>query len=233
MEDSKKYRVRRMFDTIAPSYDRLNHLLSFNVDRAWRRKVVEQLAKRHPNEILDLATGTADLAIAMAERMPTARIIGADLSEQMLAAGAEKVTRLSLQGRISLERADAEELPMADASFDAVTVAFGVRNFENIEAGLSQMYRVLRPGGMCVILEFSHPDGKIFSSLYRFYFHRILPFVGGVISRDRAAYRYLPDSVDSFPEPDRFCSMAVKAGFGAHSATKLSLGIAYMYYFEK
>lgn len=237
-------RVEKMFDAIAPTYDALNHLLSFGVDRGWRRRVVKMVAtsssagpRTDPRAgspaVLDVATGTGDLAVALARRIPGARVTGVDISEGMLEVGREKVERRGLAGRVVLRRGDGEALEFADGSFDAVTVAFGVRNFGDIRAGLGEMRRVLRPGGRCYVLEFSEPRGAVFGPVYRFYFHRVLPWLGRAVSRDGGAYSYLPRSVDEFPAPERFAAMMREAGFAAVRVRRLSLGIAYVYEAEK
>lgn len=204
-ENSKKTRVREMFDSIAPRYDLLNHLLSFGVDRLWRRRMVGVVAAGTPAAILDVAAGTGDVAVALARRLPAARITGIDLSGEMLAVGRGKVARRGLCDRIELVQGDAEQLPFPDGTFDAVTIGFGIRNFGSIEAGLAEAFRVLRPGGRLCILEFSTPRGRCFGLLYRFYFHRILPLVGRLISKDDSAYTYLPESVDHFRIIYYFC----------------------------
>lgn len=229
MSRTKKEAVRNMFDNIAPTYDRLNHLLSFDIDRHWRRRTVRRAASRSPHRILDLATGTADLAIALARRIPEASITGVDLSPEMLAIGRTKVAAAGLAGRIDLHEGDAEALPFADGTFDLVTIGFGIRNFGDIAAGLREACRVLRPGGTLLVLEFSTPRGKLFGPVYRFYFHRILPLVGQLVSKDPAAYTYLPDSVDNFPDYLLFLRMMREAGFGTCGQTRLMRGIAYIY----
>ncbi|HIW98013.1 MAG TPA: bifunctional demethylmenaquinone methyltransferase/2-methoxy-6-polyprenyl-1,4-benzoquinol methylase UbiE [Candidatus Tidjanibacter gallistercoris] len=229
MGETKKAQVRAMFDSIAPKYDLLNHLLSFGVDRLWRRRMVGAVAAAAPEEVLDVAAGTGDVAIAMARRMPRVRITGIDLSGEMLAVGRGKVARLGLDGRIVLKEGDAERLPFPDASFDAVSIGFGIRNFGSIEAGLSEAFRVLRRGGCLYILEFSTPCGRLFGPLYRFYFHRILPRVGRVVSKDRGAYSYLPDSVDHFPDNLLFLRMMGDAGFTGCRDRRQMRGIAYIY----
>ncbi len=231
----KKQRVERMFDSIAPTYDALNHLLSLGIDRGWRRKVVKMAARATDDgsgalvEVLDVATGTGDLAIALAKGMPSAHVTGVDISENMLAVGRRKVEAKGLSGRIVLGTGDAERLEFADGEFDLVTVAFGVRNFGDIEAGLRGMHRVLRRGGRCLVLEFSEPRGRLFGTVYRLYFHRVLPLAGRLISRDGQAYSYLPRSVDEFPTPERFAGMIKEAGFSAVGVKKLTFGVAYIY----
>lgn len=219
-----------MFDAIAFRYDRLNHLLSMGVDRQWRSKVVRRVKASHPSTILDLATGTGDLAILLARNCPEAHVTGIDLSEQMLAIGRHKVMQAGLAERITLEQGDAENLPVTDNCFDAATVAFGVRNFENIEKGLSEIFRTLRPGGAVFVLEFGMPQNKIFGALYRFYFHRVLPTIGRLISHDKSAYTYLPQSVEEFPYGKRFCKILSDTGFTQCRITNLWGGIAQIYY---
>ncbi len=225
----KKQRVEEMFDSIAPTYDRLNHLLSMQVDRSWRRKTVRMIAKNPPAEIIDVATGTGDLAIALAQKMPDARVTGVDISENMLAIGRRKVAEKGLGGRITLQAGDAEALDFPDCRFDCVTAAFGVRNFGDIGAGLREMCRVTRPGGECFVLEFSEPTVPLFSWAYRIYFHRILPGVGRIVSKDRGAYSYLPQSVGGFPAPEHFAEMLREAGFSEISRRRLTFGVAYVY----
>lgn len=222
----KKSQIRDMFDNIAPTYDRLNHLLSMNVDRIWRRRAVAAVVREHPSAVLDVATGTGDLALALARQLPEARITGVDLSPEMLRVARSKVDERGLAQRVALAEGDAESLEFADGSFDAVTVAFGVRNFENIGAGLRQMHRVLRRGGLMVILELATPSNKAFGALYGGYSHRVLPKIGGMISSDSRAYEYLPASVDEFPVPERFLDMMEQAGFTGCRARSQSFGIA-------
>lgn len=226
---SKTEQVRDMFDRIAPTYDTLNHTLSLNIDRWWRRRTVDAVERLHPARILDLATGTGDLAIAMARRIPGARITGIDPSEGMLDIARRKAKSCGLDERIGFAAGTAEELAADDGAFDAATVAFGVRNFGDLAAGLRQMARVLRRGGTAVVLEFSTPSNPIVRWGYGIYSHRILPAIGGMVSHDRAAYRYLPESVDEFPAPERFLEIMREAGFDACSARSLSFGIAHIY----
>ena len=228
-----------MFDAIAPTYDALNHLLSLGIDRRWRRRVVGMAkagftdGEKRIREVLDVATGTGDLAIALARRIPRARVRGVDLSERMLAEGREKVIRRGLARRVELQRGDAEALDFEDALFDLVTVAFGVRNFGDIPAGLVEMRRVLKPGGKCFVLEFSEPEVPLFGRIYRFYFHRVLPWLGRVVSRSAAAYDYLPRSVDGFPPPVVFSEMLKEAGFSSVNMQRLTFGVAWIYEAEK
>lgn len=222
-----------MFDNIAPSYDRLNHLFSLSIDKLWRARVVRIVRRFKPTRVLDLATGTGDLAIKMAKRIPAARIMGVDLSEKMLAVAAEKVTRRGLDDHIVLYQGDAERLEVESGVLDVVTVAFGVRNFGNIEASLAEVMRVLRPGGMFVVMEFSMPRSALVRKMYGLYSTRVMPSVGGMISNDKKAYDYLPASISEFPEPEAFMDMLRKAGFERCYRRSQSLGIAQIYVCHK
>lgn len=229
-EQSKKEQVEQMFDNIAPTYDKLNHIMSLNIDRMWRRRVMRIVRRAKAHKIMDVATGTGDLAIAMAKRVDRTQILGVDLSEEMLAVARRKIEKQGLEERIMLEKGDAENLSMvASESIDAITVAFGVRNFENIERGLSELYRTLKPGGKLVVLEFSMPKNRLVRWVYSQYAHRLLPRIGGMISKDKQAYTYLPDSVEEFPAPERFSDMLHEAGFCRVKARSQSFGIAYIY----
>lgn len=229
-EQTKKEQVEEMFDNIAPTYDRLNHIMSLNIDRIWRRRVMRIIRRAKPQRIMDVATGTGDLAIAMARKVNEAHILGVDLSEEMLSEARKKIKRLELEDRITLEKGDAENLTMvASESVDAATVAFGVRNFENIERGLSEIYRTLRPGGKLVVLEFSMPKNRLVRWVYRQYAHCLLPRIGGMISKDKQAYTYLPDSVEEFPAPERFAEILKGVGFKSVKLSSQSFGIAYIY----
>lgn len=222
-----------MFDNIAPTYDRLNHILSFSIDKLWRRRVVCIVRRLKPQRILDLATGTGDLAIKMAQRIPKARIMGVDLSENMLAVAAEKVRRLGLDDHIVLYQGDAEELDVADGVIDVVTVAFGVRNFGNVERGLSEIWRTLRSGGHIVILEFSTPRNIFVRKLYKFYSNHIMKPVGGMVSKDKRAYDYLPDSIVEFSSPDEVMALMERVGFRECRRRSQSFGIAQIYIAQK
>jgi demethylmenaquinone methyltransferase/2-methoxy-6-polyprenyl-1,4-benzoquinol methylase len=224
----KKERVRQMFDGIAGRYDFLNRCLSAGVDRRWRRRAIAQLRTLQPKRILDMATGTGELAIE-ALRLDPEQVVGIDLSGPMLEVGRKKLKARGLEGRIELKKGDSEGTDMEAGAFDAVTVAFGVRNFEDLDAGLSEMYRLLRPGGMAVVLEFSQPAKFPVKQLYGFYFHNILPFFGGIVSRDRAAYSYLPQSVSLFPYGESFLDRMRMAGFRDTKHLPLSFGIAAIY----
>lgn len=222
--------IAELFDGISPRYDTLNHLLSFNIDRLWRRKTAKTVAQRQPDRILDLATGTADLAINLAKQMPQAHITGVDLSERMLAIGKAKVTHQHLEGRVNLHHGDAMALPFDDDSFDAVTVAFGVRNFDDREAGLREIARVCRDGGQVAVLEFSHPQNPLIAVPYRWYSKTLLPWLGQLVSKHPTAYRYLPSSVEAFPPTDDFVTMLAAAGMSNIQVKAFSSGIATLYH---
>ena len=232
-DQTKKEEVREMFDNIAPKYDLLNHTLSMSIDRVWRRRVVGEVRRAKPGRILDVATGTGDLAIAMARRIRDVQVLGVDLSEQMLAVARRKIEARGLDGRIVLDRGDAERLAVADASVDVATVAFGVRNFGDLGAGLRELARTITPGGKVVILEFSRPRNRVFRALYEFYSYKILPRIGGLVSRDKRAYEYLPASVGEFPAPEEFMGMMARAGFRNCRARSQSFGIAQIYIGER
>ncbi len=227
-EPEKEKYVRTLFDGIAPRYDFLNHLLSGGFDILWRRKAIRLLNQRHPRSVLDIATGTGDFAIEAATGL-RADVTGVDISENMLRIGRAKVAALGRGGQIRLQTGKAEALDFPARSFDAVTVAFGVRNFADVGKGLAEMARVLRPGGTAVILEFSTPKGPIFGPLFSFYFRRILPAIGGFVSRSRSSYEYLPESVRSFPDGDDFLRLLRASGFSDTAALRLTLGIATIY----
>lgn len=223
----KRY-VRTLFNGIAHRYDLLNHLLSAGFDIYWRRKAIAHLTPTRPSTILDVATGTADFAIAALHARPRS-VVGVDIAEKMLALGREKVARKGLGDRITLTTGDAERLEFPPDSFDAVTVAFGVRNFENLEAGLRGMFRVLRPGGTIIILEFSRPRRTPLRQAYFFYFRTILPRIGRAVSNHEEAYTYLPDTVMHFPEGSEFLSILETAGFSNTAAERLTGGIVTIY----
>ncbi len=229
-EQTKKEQVEQMFDNIAPTYDKLNHIMSLNIDRMWRRRVVRIVRRAGVSKMVDVATGTGDLAIAIAKRCDRTHILGIDLSEEMLAVARAKVQRQGLEGRVMLQKGDAEQLTtVADESVDAVTVAFGVRNFENLEKGLGELYRVVRKGGIVVILEFSTPRNRLVRWAYHQYSDRLIPSIGAMISNDRKAYTYLPESVKEFPEPERFIELLNKVGFERVCRRQQSCGIAQIY----
>ena len=229
---SKKEQVAEMFDTISPKYDFLNHLLSAGIDRLWRKKAIRLLALAQPKKILDVATGTGDFAIEALKLKPN-KIVGVDISEGMLAIGREKVKKLGVEAVIELRKGDSERLPFSDNSFDAIIVSFGVRNFENLEKGLRDMQRVLKPGGTCVVLEFSKPRNALFRAVYNLYFKYITPNIGGFFSRDRAAYSYLPESVQAFPDGADFLRIYEKAGFTQTQCIALTFGVSSIYLGKK
>lgn len=222
--------VTEMFDDISSHYDFLNHLLSFQIDKIWRRKTSRVVASHRPTAILDVATGTADLAIRMAKDSPTANIIGVDLSEKMLEIGRQKVEQERLDQRIKLMTADAADLPFEDGCFDAVTVAFGVRNFERLETGLQEMLRVLKDNGLLAVLEFSHPQRGMVKGPYRCYSKYILPKVGRAFSKHPKAYSYLPSSIESFPESGDFVRLLKRLGVVEVKEETLFGGIATLYH---
>jgi demethylmenaquinone methyltransferase / 2-methoxy-6-polyprenyl-1,4-benzoquinol methylase len=224
----KKETVQQMFDDISPKYDFLNHFLSFGTDFYWRKKLVALLSETHPLRILDVATGTGDVAIALTDLNPE-QVVGIDISEKMLEIARRKVVKKGLQQIISFRRNDAERIPFPDGSFDAVTVAFGVRNYEDLRKGLSEMKRVLRPGGTMMILEFSHPTGTPFRQFYRFYSRFVIPPVGKVISGNSRAYSYLPETVSAFPSGDDFLDILRESGLTGCVRKTLSFGIASIY----
>ncbi len=229
---SKKQQVENMFDGIAHNYDFLNRLLSFRIDVLWRNKVINILKPFQPKVILDVATGTADLAIALKKLNPKS-ITGIDISAGMLEIGQQKIEQKKLTQYIQLQKADSENLPFADHQFDAVTVAFGVRNFENLEKGLKEINRVLKPGGQFIILEFSKVKVFPIKQLYHFYFRYITPMVGRIFSKSSNAYTYLPNSVAVFPEGDEMCVILQKTGFKHPICKNVSFGIASIYHSEK
>ena len=225
----KKAEVERMFDKIAPKYDLLNRVLSLGIDVSWRKTALGYLKDTRPSDLLDVATGTADVAIMAAKMLKPQRIVGIDIANQMLDIGRVKIRQAGLESVVTLETGDSENLRFSDASFDAVTVAFGVRNFENLEAGLSEMLRVLRPGGRVVILEFSKPGLFPFKQLYNAYFKYVLPLIGRLTSRDMRAYTYLFESVQAFPEGDDFLKILSKTGYQHPQCERLTLGICSVY----
>lgn len=225
---SKRERVEEMFDSIATRYDLLNKVLSGGIDKSWRRKTINKLIGIQPQSILDIATGTADLAIESMKLKPT-EIIGIDISNKMLDIGRHKIMEKGYQGIIRLEQADSENIPYPDNRFDAITVAFGVRNFEHLEKGLAEMYRVLKPGGKVVILEFSQPTQFPVKQFYNFYSNYVMPRVGQLLSKERSAYEYLPASVAAFPYGKKFTSLLTKTGYRDTKAQSLTFGIASIY----
>lgn len=225
---SKKEQVARMFDNISHRYDFLNHFLSLGIDRGWRDKAVKFMIPLKPKLILDVATGTGDFALQALQLNPE-KIIGVDISEGMLGVGRKKVQEKHLDHLVELRSGDSENLPFGENKFDAVTVAFGVRNFENLEQGLREMFRVLKPGGMAVVLEFSRPRRFPFKQLYSLYFKFILPKIGRIVSSDKAAYTYLPESVEAFPDGEDFINILHNVGFKDTKCRSLTFGISSIY----
>lgn len=228
----KKGQVEKMFDHISPHYDLLNHLLSVNIDKIWRKKAVQLLEHFKPQSILDVATGTADFALAAAKLHPK-KITGIDLSEGMLSIGRKKIEKKGLTNLIQLLKEDSEALPFDNCSYDAAIVGFGVRNFENLEKGLREILRVLKPGGVFIVLEFSKPQNKMFRWLYFLYFTKILPFLGRLVSKDHRAYTYLPESVREFPDGDEFTAVLKSIGFEKCRWLPQTMGIATIYEAQK
>lgn len=231
--ENKKEQVGRMFDGIAPYYDFLNRFLSLGIDVSWRRKAIAELDPAQHRRILDVATGTADVAILTAKTLPDTQITGLDLSSEMLKVGDGKIRKNDLEDRIELLQGDSENLPFEDNSFDALTVAFGVRNYENLERGLREMRRVLRPEGKLVVLEFSRPRRFPFKQLFNFYFANILPTIGRMRSKDPRAYRYLYESVQAFPDGEDFLRILRETGYNSTRCKVLTLGISSIYTAQK
>lgn len=227
-QSSKREQVEQMFDSIAPKYDFLNRFLSMGIDQIWRKKAISSLKEVNPKQILDVATGTADLAIAALKLNPD-HVTGIDISNQMLQVGRDKISNKALHGKITLQQADSANLPFEDNKFDAITVAFGVRNFEFLQQGINQMYRVTRKGGKLAVLEFSKPKSFPFKQLYNFYFKYILPGWGGLISKSKTAYTYLPESVAHFPEGESFAAYLKNAGYNNIKIQPLTFGICTLY----
>lgn len=229
---SKKEQVAEMFDNISGKYDFLNHFLSAGIDKRWRKKAIKLLEPYEPKEILDIATGTADFAIAALKLNPI-HVTGVDISEGMLEQGRLKIAKKKMNDKIALQYGDSENLPFKDNSFDALTVGFGVRNYENLENGLSDMLRVLRPNGVAVILEFSKPKKFPAKQFFSFYNNRLLPLIGKTISKDPRAYTYLPESIAAFPEGEDFIGILKKVGYLRCEQRKVSGGIASIYICQK
>lgn len=225
----KKEQVADMFNSIAYRYDFMNRFLSVGIDVWWRKKAISQLKKLAPKQLLDVATGTGDVAIMTWRMLQPEKITGIDISAGMLELGRKKIEKLGLTGKIELQEGDSEALPFADNSFDAITVAFGVRNFQNLEKGLQEMRRVLRPGGKLVVLEFSKADAGMLSVLFNFYMNKVTPAIGKFFARNKDAYQYLNDSVQAFPEGQTFINIMNEAGFTQTYLKKLSLGICTIY----
>lgn len=230
----KKEKVQQMFDNIAPTYDKLNHIMSLNVDKLWRRHALKEIVDGTPQRILDVACGTGDSTISIARAAAEGtKVTGADISEGMMALVTEKAEKAGVLDRIDLQVADGEALPYEEGTFDRVTCAFGIRNFEHKEKGLEEFRRVLRPGGRAVILELSVPQKKVLRWAYDLYFLHILPWVGGKVSGDKAAYKYLPASVHNFPAPKEFCRMMEEAGFRSVRFRTFTFGLCRMFTGER
>lgn len=231
-KDEKKEQVAHMFDNIAGRYDLLNSILSMGIHKGWRKKCVTLLSGKRPRKILDVATGTGDFAIACAGLNPES-IIGIDISEEMMKVGRKKLKKLNLDSLISLKNGNAENVFFPDESFDAIVVGFGVRNFQNLEKGLANLHRILKPGGQLVVLEFSYPRNLFVKAGYNFYFSYITPVIGKIFSKDTRAYSYLTESVKAFPDNEKFTGILTSLGYKNTAFTPLSLGIAAIYYGEK
>lgn len=232
-EESKGEMVRGMFNDIAPTYDRLNHILSLDIDKLWRKRVVRIVGKLGAKRIMDMATGTGDLAIAMARHIEGATIYGADFSSEMLAVAKQKIEQLGLTERVSLTECNAEDIPLEDGAVDAATVAFGVRNFEHQREALTEIKRTIRSGGHLVVLEFSNPRCAFVRWCYRLYSHYILPAIGRLVSKHATAYTYLPDSIDKFASPEAFTALLEEVGFDSVERRSQSMGIAHIYIAHK
>lgn len=227
--ETKKTQVAKMFNNISGTYDFLNHFLSLGIDVIWRKKAIKELIATQPQKILDVATGTGDFAIEAARMLKPKEIIGVDISEGMLEVAKKKIKQKGLENVLSVQLGDSEGLLFADHTFDAITVAFGVRNYENLEKGLSDMLRVLKPGGKVVILEFSKPRVFPVKQLYAIYFKYLTPFFGGLFSKDKQAYAYLEESVQAFPDGQDFCALMQKVGYQNTKHRSLTFGISAIY----
>ena len=230
---SKREQVEAMFNHIAPTYDRLNHTMAMGIDRCWRSKAINSLKPYAPRKILDVATGTGDFALLSCSRLKPDELTGIDISEGMMAVGRQKAEAAGLAGHIRFVREDCTCLSFSDAAFDAVTVAFGIRNFERLDQGLAEMCRVLKPGGHLVILELSTPERFPMKQLYRFYSRTFIPFVGRLISHDNSAYTYLPESIRAFPQGEVMKESILRAGFSKVDFQRLTFGVCTLYIAEK
>jgi demethylmenaquinone methyltransferase/2-methoxy-6-polyprenyl-1,4-benzoquinol methylase len=227
-ELGKKEQVEQMFDNVSTNYDFLNRVLTFGLDINWRKKVVKKVAQNNPKQLLDIATGTGDFAIMLAKLKPE-KVIGLDISQGMLNKGIDKINKRNLQHIIEMVQGNSEDLPFTDNTFDAITVGFGVRNFENLDIGLKEIYRVLKPGGVLAILETSQPEKFPMKQLFKFYSKYIIPTIGGLFSKDKSAYSYLPESAAAFPYGKKFNNILLKNGFNNATNKPLTFGIASMY----
>ena len=225
----KKNQIEKMFDNIAGKYDLLNHLLTMGIDKGWRKNLINMMSSQKPKLILDVATGTGDLAILAAETIPDLQVKGLDISQGMLSVGKEKIVKKALQNKVEMIYGDSEDMPFDDNTFDAITVAFGVRNFENLNKGLQEMNRVLKPEGRLYVLEFSKPKNTLFRYGFNLYFKYVLPFIGKITSKDKKAYKYLFESVQAFPAYEDFLKILENAGFKSNNYKIQSLGICSIY----
>lgn len=225
----KSEQVRAMFNNIAPAYDFMNRAMTFGIDKMWRRKAVDIIKRHGASQILDIATGTGDLAMLMANRIPNSTIVGADLSEGMIACGAEKVKRAGLENRISFKQADCLDLPFDDETFDTITVAYGVRNFENLQCGYNEMARVIRKGGILAVIELSTPQSRIIKPFYDIYTRHIIPLAGRLVSKDVRAYTYLPESIAAVPQGNDMLKLMRNAGFSQTKYLPLTFGVCTIY----
>ena len=232
-EAEKANQVEQMFDNIAPTYDKLNHRLSWDIDKGWRRKAIRQLQPFAPKTLLDIATGTGDFAILAAKMLKPEKLIGADISEGMMEIGRQKVKAEGLDSIVSFEKEDCLNLSYADGTFDAVTAAFGIRNFADLDKGLKEMQRVLKPGGHLSIVELTTPVSFPMKQLFRIYSHTVLPVYGRLISKDTSAYGYLTTTIEAFPQGERMMEILKKAGFAEASFKRLTFGICTMYFATK
>lgn len=232
-DGAKAQQVEAMFDNIAPTYDTLNHRLSWNIDKGWRRKAINQLAPYKPQTMLDIATGTGDFAILAAEMLHPKKLVGADISEGMMEIGRQKVAGKGLQDIITFEKEDCLALSYPDATFEAVTAAFGIRNFADLDSGLREMWRVLKPGGHLSIVELTSPVSFPMKQLFHVYSHTVLPFYGRLISKDTSAYSYLTKTIEAFPQGERMTEILLKAGFSEARFKRLTFGICTMYFATK
>lgn len=229
----KTEQVRDMFDSIAPAYDFMNRAMTFGVDKWWRSVAVNMICKSNPATILDIATGTADLAIKLAYKMPAAHVTGVDLSANMIEIGRQKVTQRNLSDRIELMTADCLHLPFDDNTFDCITVAYGVRNFEHLDQGYGEMFRVMKPGGMLVVIELSTPTNQVVKPFYRLYTKHIIPLAGKLVSKDVRAYSYLPESIAAVPQGDNMLALIKQAGFDDARFKTLTFGTCSIYSAKK
>ena len=229
----KREQVEQLFDNIAPTYDALNHTLSFGFDRSWRRKAIRALTAYSPDSVLDIATGTGDFALAIARKLKLRQVMAVDISEGMMRVGREKAVREGLHDIVRFQREDCSLLSFADDSFDAVTVTFGVRNFENLDACLGEMHRVLNKGGHLVLLELSYPHNRLCRALFNIYSKVVMPVVGRLISGDDSAYTYLPQTMEAFPQGEVMREILLKNGFSQASFRRLTMGICTLYIAEK